>query len=89
MNPIHTTLAAVAALVAVGKLKKRGSRSSHTVVTKEGWPFPSDYLQFHATAGLQSILRDGRFKTRSQTGSSMTGGGTDKASQPDPGPACC
>ncbi len=79
MTPAHLTLAAVAALAAAGKLKKRGSRSSHTVVTREGWPFPSDYLQFHATAGLQSIIRDGRFKTRSQTGSSMTGGGTDKA----------
>jgi len=79
MTPINMTLAAVAALAAAGAVQKRGSRNSHTVVTKEGWPFPAGYMQFHATAGLQSILRDGRFKTREQTGSSMTGGGTDKA----------
>ncbi len=35
MTPAYLTIAAVAALAAAGKLKKRGSRSSHTVVTKQ------------------------------------------------------
>ncbi len=36
MNPIHTTLVAVAALAAAGKLKKRGSRNTDDVYIRRG-----------------------------------------------------
>jgi hypothetical protein len=81
MTPTHLTLAAVAALAAAGAARRRGSRAEQALeVTRAGWPFPPRYRMFHATAGLQSILRDGRFKTRRQEGvATMTGGGPNDA----------
>lgn len=80
MNGDWLALGAMGVLAAAG-LSRRGSRdvvAAPYTVTREGWPWPSDYPLFHATTGLRAIQRQ-RFRTRAQGLQSMLGGGTDEA----------
>ena len=65
MNPIHTTLAAVAALAAAGQIKKRGSRNATTSDAFRRWFGNSQVVDrtnnplvvYHGTPDMRKIWK--------------------------------